>query len=80
MRMVSFQTFTAAFRLSRKKTPETYFFGQTIRILRNIRLNVWQKALIISLDGKKWKMQYTTTLLVKADQYILVMANQHTQI
>jgi len=37
-------------------------FGEKNRILQNLRLNVWQKAFVISLDGKSGKMQFTITI------------------
>ena len=48
------------FGLAEKHKKRT-FYAKKIRILRILRLYVRQKALVISLDGKKWEMQFTTT-------------------
>jgi len=47
--------------LAEKRQKRT-FSAEKIRILRNLWLNVRQKALIISVGGKQWKMQFTTTV------------------
>ena len=52
MRAAGLQKFTTAFRLSRKKRRKRTFSARKTRILRNFRLNVWQKASVVSLDGK----------------------------
>ena len=60
----------------RKRT----FSARKTRISRNLRRNViWQKASVISLDGKQWKMQFTTTLSIKRGQYTLVIIAKSVQ-
>jgi len=59
--MAGLQKIMAVFWLSRK-TSETYFSSWKNLHLKKLRLNVWQKALIISLDGKKCTMLFTATV------------------
>jgi len=49
------------FGLAEKRQKHTFPAGK-ICILKNLRLNVWQKALIISLDGKKCTVLFTATV------------------
>jgi len=44
----------------------------------NLLLNVWQKVLIISLDGKRWKNTVHNYFLNLTCKFVI--ANQHRQI
>jgi len=68
MHTAGLQTFTTAFRLSRKNTWKRTFLLK-ILILRNLRLNAWQKAFIISFGEKNGKCSLQQ-LLIKPGQYI----------
>jgi len=59
--MAGLQKIMAVFWLSRKRQKHTFPAGK-ICILKNLWLNVWQKALIISLDGKKCTVLFTATV------------------
>jgi len=49
------------FGLDEKQWKRT-FSAKKISILRNLWLNIWQKALVISWWKKNEKMQFTTTV------------------
>jgi len=59
--MAGLQKIMAVFWLSRK-TSETYISSWKNLHLKKFTVNVWQKALIISLDGKKCTVLFTATV------------------